>query len=248
MKAITVMLRPEEHKIFNVNMGSLFHGFLMETISPIYGEMFHRDGLKPYTQYITKSKGGNEWFWRINMLTDEAEEALLKPFTQGMIKNVEIKNKNISFKVVSVEENEAVQYKELVRNFYLGGCATRFRKIRFQTPCAFRSAGQYIFFPDIRLIYQSLMNKFDSFSGDISLKDEEVLEHLVKYTQIKSYRLRSTLFHLEGVRIPSFIGEIRIKINGPETLSNLANLLLHFGNWAGVGIKTSLGMGAMMCE
>ena len=92
------------------------------------------------------------------------------------------------------------------------------------------------------------MNKFDSFAGNMSIKDEEVLNHLVRHTKLISYKLRSTFFHLEGIKIPSFTGEISIRINGPETLANLANLLIYFGNWAGVGIKTSLGMGAVKCE
>ena len=57
--------------------------------------------------------------------------------------------------------------------------------------------------------------------------------------------MRSTRFHLEGVTIPSFIGEVTIKITGPQMMVNLANMLAAFGEYAGIGIKTSIGMGAV---
>lgn len=57
------------------------------------------------------------------------------------------------------------------------------------------------------------------------------------------YDLKSTTFSLEGVKIPSFIGKITIKITGTQTMANFAHMLFEFGEYAGVGIKTALGMG-----
>ena len=50
-------------------------------------------------------------------------------------------------------------------------------------------------------------------------------------------------FHLEGVKIASFMGSITIKIGGPQSLVNLVHLLMYFGEYSGVGIKTAIGMG-----
>ena len=73
--------------------------------------------------------------------------------------------------------------------------------------------------------------------------DEDALEQLCENTQIVRYDLKSVNFSLEGVRIPAFIGKITIKINGTKTMADFANMLLEFGTYAGVGIKTALGMG-----
>ncbi len=248
MKNITILLKPKENIKFNINMSSLFHGYLMEVLTPTFAKTCHEDGYKPFTQYIVKSEDESNWLWSINTLNDESEELIIKPFLNGNIKEVELKNKSAYFNIEGVKEDESVDYNTLVRNFYLNNSTLRNRRLTFITPCSFKSKDDYVFYPDLKLIYQSLMNKFDSFAGNMSIKDEEVLNHLSQYTKITSYRLRSTLFHLEGVKIPSFMGEIFVRINGPETLANLANLLLYFGNWAGVGIKTSLGMGAIKCE
>jgi len=52
-----------------------------------------------------------------------------------------------------------------------------------------------------------------------------------EYIEISGYKLRSTFFHLEGVRIPSFMGEITLNIKGPAQLVNLAHMLVFFGTY-----------------
>ena len=53
---------------------------------------------------------------------------------------------------------------------------------------------------------------------------------------------------MENFRIPAFVGNIRIKIKGTIASKNLINLLLDFGTYSGVGLKTSLGMGGIDIE
>ena len=77
---------------------------------------------------------------------------------------------------------------------------------------------------------------------------EETLEHIEKYVAITKYRLRSTNFSLEGVRIPGFVGSITFRVKGPQQLVNLIKMLAVFGQYASVGIKTALGMGRVEIE
>ena len=53
------------------------------------------------------------------------------------------------------------------------------------------------------------------------------------------------MFHLEGIKIPSFVGNITLKINGTRQFVNLINMLCEFGVYSGVGIKTAIGMGSI---
>ena len=50
---------------------------------------------------------------------------------------------------------------------------------------------------------------------------------------------------MEKVKIPAFIGKITIKLTGTKTMTNFANMLFEFGEYSGIGIKTSLGMGCI---
>ncbi|MBE7584012.1 CRISPR system precrRNA processing endoribonuclease RAMP protein Cas6 [Staphylococcus aureus] len=70
-------------------------------------------------------------------------------------------------------------------------------------------------------------------------------EELNRYVRINivDYKLKSTRFNLEKVKIPSFTGEIVFKIKGPLPFLQLTHFLLKFGEFSGSGMKTSLGMG-----
>lgn len=99
--------------------------------------------------------------------------------------------------------------------------------------------------PDLRYIYQSLMNKYSAASDTMDMYDEETLEQLVNSSRIIRYKLRSAVFPLEGVKIPSFMGEMCIKVTGASTMAKYARLLARFGEYSGVGIKTAMGMGGL---
>ncbi|MDE7432857.1 MAG: CRISPR system precrRNA processing endoribonuclease RAMP protein Cas6, partial [Lachnospiraceae bacterium] len=81
-----------------------------------------------------------------------------------------------------------------------------------------------------------------------TLKDEETLEQILKNTKVTKYNLQSVFFSLEGVKIPAFIGKIRIRVDGTETMQRFVRLLLEYSEYSGIGIKCSLGMGAVRLE
>ena len=57
----------------------------------------------------------------------------------------------------------------------------------------------------------SLINKHDCVSQGTQIFSEEIMEEIREHVSIVGYNLRSKMFHLEGVKIPSFIGSITIK-------------------------------------
>mgnify|MGYP002114963502 CR=1 FL=1 len=118
-------------------------------------------------------------------------------------------------------------------------------KISFDTPAAFKSRNDYVIVPDLHLVFQSLMKKATAATSDDSFFDEETLDALVQNSKIISYNLRTVKFSLEGRRITGFTGYISIYIKGPSLLKNFAKTLFRFGEYLGVGIKASIGMGAL---
>lgn len=97
----------------------------------------------------------------------------------------------------------------------------------------------------MNLIYKSLMRKYSAASDEMDMYDDDTLEQLVMGSEITRYRLQSTVFPLEGVSIPSYKGSMSVRIHGTDTMSRYARLLFRFGEYSGVGIKSSIGMGAM---
>lgn len=221
--------------------GSIFQGILMEQINPAYGEILHLNGLKPYSQSIHYE--GEKLIWEINTLNKQASIELIEPLKAGSFQKIGIKHDKQELDIL--EKQEVISnYQDLVNEYYFQNGNRRVR-IQFLSPTSFKQNGRYVFRPDIRLIFQSLMMKFDTFGDNLSVYSEEVLEQLVDNTHITGYNLKSVRFHLEGTSIPAFMGHMEVHINGPQPLVNLIHLLLRYGEYAGVGIKTAMGMGAM---
>ena len=62
------------------------------------------------------------------------------------------------------------------------------------------------------------------------------------------YKLRSTKYQMESIKINSFLGEICLLVKGPLTLVSIANLLFAYSEFAGIGAKTATGMGGIKIE
>lgn len=223
--------------MFGYYQSSNMQGILMERIHSGYAQQLHIAGLKPYSQHVT---GGSVKEWVIHTLTQEAYQEIICPLLNAEFQEFTIEKKEMQVKVLS-KELKSIPKKELLDEFY-SEAYDRYLDLKFLTPAAFRSGGAYVNMPDARYIYQSLMNKYSA-SSDLEMYDEETLEQLVKNSRIVSYRLKSAYFPLEGVKIPAFLGEMRIKAMGSPTLARYARLLVRFGEYSGVGIKTAIGMG-----
>ena len=242
LSSLNIELEGKIEKSRNDLLGSLFQGFIMENIDTDYADTLHVSTLHPYSQYVTMTD--DKIIWTLNTLNAEAKEKIADKIKK--MEKVNIKYKEKEYKIVSIKE-KSISYKDLVKENYLKDGSRRL-KISFLTPTSFKQDGRYVIFPTVRLIFQSLMLKFDKLSSDMEVFGKDILETFESYTEITMYKLRSTYFHLDGTKIPSFIGDITITIKGPAQLVNLANLLLKFGTYSGVGIKTGIGMGGIAFE
>lgn len=242
LNSLKIELEGEIGKSRSDLLGSLFQGFIMENIDANYADKLHVSALHPYSQYVTMSD--DKIIWTLNTLNNEAKEKIADRVKQ--MEKVNIKYKGKEYKIVSTKEG-SITYQSLVKESYLKDGIRRL-KVSFLTPTSFKQNGRYVIFPTVRLIFQSLMMKFDKSSSDMEVFDKDILETFEDCTEITMYKLRSTYFYLDGTKIPAFIGDITITVKGPAQLVNLANLLLRFGTYSGVGIKTGIGMGGIAFE
>ena len=242
LNSLKIELEGEIEKSRSDLLGSLFQGFIMENIDTNYADKLHVSALHPYSQYVTMSD--DKIIWTLNTLNNEAKKKIADRVKQ--MEKVNIKYKGKEYKIVSTKEG-SISYQNLVKESYLKDGIRRL-KVSFLPPTSFKQNGRYVIFPTVRLIFQSLMMKFDKSSSDMEVFDKDILETFEDCTEITMYKLRSTYFHLDGTKIPAFIGDITITVKGPAQLVNLASLLLKFGTYSGVGIKTGIGMGGIAFE
>ncbi|MDY5496676.1 MAG: CRISPR system precrRNA processing endoribonuclease RAMP protein Cas6 [Anaerobutyricum sp.] len=222
-------------------LASMLHGALMEQIESRYVEKLHKSEIHPFSQYVTIQK--DQIVWTVNCLTKEAEDIILSALEAKTFTSIYLSHRDETLFIQEKERKEC-SFPELINDYYFGE-KRNLLNIRFVSPTAFKSGGEYCIFPSIRLIFQSLMLKYDACCEENHVFSEEILAHYEKYARIIRYRLRSVSFHMEGVHIPAFTGDVTIKINGPQPMVNMAWMLAEFGTFSGIGIKTGLGMGGM---
>ena len=219
-------------------MASLFHGSLMELLPEEYAAGLHASQMHPYSQHLEKRE--NDWFWVVNTLNESSASEFNKALEE--VSRLKLKKHDLTVSITP-HSHRSISDEELRDLFYSGDVSDYFT-VRFLTPTAFKRQGAYLFYPDLFCVFQSLMNRCDAVL-DGGFTDEDALAELTEHARIIRYRLNSTFFSLEGVRIPSFLGTITIKITGTATMKRFAQMLLRFGEYSGVGIKTSIGMGAI---
>lgn len=231
---------PKLYKL-HFNKASLLHGVLMQTINSEYADELHKQGLKPYSQAVRCER--DKAVWHVRTFSAKAYEQIILPLQADTFHEFYLEHDDTCIKIKDKEEFHC-EKSSLIKTFYAEE-ADRYYTIEFMTPTAFKKEGRYYFFPNIYNIYYSLMQKYDASSSQEIMGDSDTLEQLEQHTEIVSYNLHSISFFCESVRIPAFMGQIGLRISGPQTMVNFAKLLFRFGEFSGIGIKTAMGMGMM---
>lgn len=242
MLSVTFSLQSLGPEPLNYAQASLFHGCLMELAAPEgdYGSILHNSPRPPFSQHL-EMRDGN-WYWTVSFLDGKAQELL---YVRHLRDLSELTLKHSGTRILLTERTESVLTDaDLGDLFYRSDCPHLLRA-EFVTPTAFKSRGEYVIFPTLRHIYQSLMSRYDAFHHEECLGDPETLESLSTGTRIIGYGLRTVPFHLEGIKVTGFTGYITLCHGRNRTLSSLSHALLRFGEYSGVGIKTAMGMGGM---
>ncbi|MBQ6583046.1 MAG: CRISPR system precrRNA processing endoribonuclease RAMP protein Cas6 [Mogibacterium sp.] len=239
LSKLTIQLNKFEG--LNYGVSSLMQGVLMEHIDPAYAEKLHEQSLNPYSQHIEIRPDCVDWI--ICTVTEEAREQIIVPLMAEDLQSIWLEHKQLRLEVLG-KTLEEMTYDELLERTYFAECP-RYVTVEFRTAAAFKVNGNYQFYPTVEHLLMSLIRKHDRFAGRFEIYTDKIEQELRENIQITDYRLRSTRFHLEGVRIPSFLGSVTLRIGGPRQFVSLINMLLAFGEYTGVGIKTGLGMGAV---
>lgn len=226
------------------SLGPYLQGVLMEHIDSEYASWLHAQPFNPYSQYCLVGPDKKTLSWHVNTLSEEAFRQIALPLQQ--IEGFEIRSTGMALKVESLTVSSIGQ-RELTDMIY--GAQDRRIRMEFTTPTAFKRANSYVFMPDVRSVFQNLLMRYYQVYEGSNEVEEETLRYLEQHISITSYRLQSRYFdHVSGrAKIPGFVGTVTLGLGGPQQVCGLAHMLARFGEYAGIGIKTSMGMGGMRC-
>lgn len=224
-------------------LGPFFQGVLMELIDSEYAGYLHQLPFNPYSQYVLEEESGNKLRWRVSALNDEAADQLLRVLQETSVINLRARGVALEVDGLKIEQIPLIRLTDILHEQHDSRMS-----VRFLTPTAFKSKGEYIIMPSPRLIFQNLLMRYEqTYSGSKEI-DFETIDYLDSHTRISSYSLRSRYFtNIGGTsnKIPAFVGRMTLHFSGPQAVTGLARMLLLFGSYSGIGIKTSMGMGAV---
>ncbi len=229
-----------------VHWGSILHGALMEMLPDILAAKLHISGVKPFSQHLRLDAEAKH-YWVLSALNEEMATVFETVLLNKLPCSVYLKQKGFSIQLGQPKVVEKSTYKELADRAFGTGTLERRHTFVFGTPTTFKTAGSHVLFPTTDLMVQSLMQRWDAFSDQLTLSDGEVREHLGEHISIQEYRLKTAYYGLEGTRVKGFVGDLNLYVQGPEALCRIADLLLRFACYSGIGIKTALGMGGCFC-
>ena len=234
---------PKNEKVHRA-MGSILQGALMEIIGVETSKELHCEGSRPYSQFIYFDKNKNVPIWRVNVLNDWAYEKILIPLAHKQQIFLRHKNYHVNFLEHQIISEES--YYDLAERF-MSNNATIINGVAadFLTTTSFRRDGRYVIFPEIYLIVQSLLNRWNNFSNSFIVEGENLPHILANFIKIQEYNFYNQNFLLEHQKVDGFCGRMTTTFEGERATKNLLGLLFEYANYSGVGIKTAIGMGAI---
>jgi len=116
--------------------------------------------------------------------------------------------------------------------------------LRFITPTAFSQNRVYLPLPLPSLMFRSWLERWNHFAP-VYLGSDELVHYLSESIAVSRHNIQTRSFPIHSGRVTGFVGAVTLQILSlPDPLlANVANLLLHYAQFAGTGMKTRLGMG-----
>ena len=220
--------------------GYRLYAALLESAPPAFGTGVHQDGVTPVSQYFISK--GSTLHWSVTLLGQRCQEALGPALERQEV--FALQRDNIRLKVLARSVRTVPDVETLLT--WAAGCSGSHR-LQFRTAAAFKSQGQYLNLPTARLIVQSLLKKWNGCFPDCPIEDVdgEGMETLAAGLRCQRFQLSDRMFYLKGNLIPGFVGTLSLENQLAGFRRQLADALLIFSGYAGVGIKTALGMGGV---
>jgi CRISPR-associated endoribonuclease Cas6 len=117
-------------------------------------------------------------------------------------------------------------------------------QLKFVTPTAFSQGKIYLPLPLPSLMFRSWLERWNHFAP-VYLGSTELVGYLEQAIAFSRHRLQTAPFRVHTGQVTGFKGDITLRVlhSTDPLLVNVANLLIHYSEFAGTGIKTRLGMG-----
>ena len=238
MKRLEVTVQTSGHPL-RIDSGSVMHGIIMELLPPPWPARLHEDGNSTMSQWLEPKENG-KCIWHIGILQDDLGDILYRQLQSR--ENLYSAHHQEFLRIDGLQKREILP-EDLLASFLMNEEIPAGIRLFFRSPTTHKSKGEYVLFPSLSLIVGSLQKKMVRVWPDNLLADETLGQQIAEQSRITRYKLKTCSFGLEGTRVNGYTGSIDIRFRGEDMLRRLSAAVFSLSEWAGVGIKTALGMG-----
>lgn len=219
--------------------GYRLYAALLDMLPAEFGASVHSGETTPVSQFVTVRRDGG-CLWTVNLLGEDSEKAVSP--TLDAAEAFAPDNGRLRLAVIERRKRVVPDADALLRQ---AARSPGLHTLTFRTPAAFKSQGRYVSLPTERLIVQSLLKKWNGSVPECPIEDEDGggMDALANGLRFRGFRLRDAAYSLKGKRIPGFAGSLTLENRLDGFHRQIADALLIFSGFAGIGIKTALGMG-----
>ncbi|MPY66372.1 CRISPR system precrRNA processing endoribonuclease RAMP protein Cas6 [Deinococcus sp. SDU3-2] len=229
-------------------LGVPLHGLVfaaLEHLNPGLSAHLHAAEVKPFRVGAAQwqdVEGGAVVRFLLGALADDLTDVLLEAFTPGGTHGDE--NATLWGEVLDVEVLARETYAALYAR-HAGGTSGRTIHLRFVTPTTFQATGLDMPFPVPKTVFYGLQRRWEAFSD---LRFGEDLNGWVgRAVRVQDFQLRPRSVYFKGVReaaLSACVGEVQFTLARPGDIEPaFVRLLADYANFAGVGYKTTYGLG-----
>lgn len=238
-----------------------FYDSITEVSPEVADRLHHAEGAKPFTvsQLFGKYKQSEgmlhlnpqTYSFRVTVLTSELYGALRQILATKMAKGEVIQLGGMKFSIEQVVlggEGEIYagqsSYEELWQT-----PARREYSFQFVTPTSFRMGRGHLPFPLPGSVYRGLWQKWNQFAPRQFTMGKELLDTVQEQVFPSQHEIKTKLLPRSGAKFLGFVGTCTFEVLGDISAERLHNLtvLSEFAYYAGVGSKTTEGMGQTLC-
>lgn len=222
---------------FRMEWGYRLYAVLLSLAPPDFSNTVHQNGFTPISQYVTPQ--GGDSIWTINLLGAPCVSAL-SPVIEGL-SIVHLEKGNVTFQVEQVRQQQVHRVEELfvpVRPQF---------SLRVCTPLAFKQRGVVVTTVSSRLVLQSLLKQWNAVFPACPIEDEngQGLDAMAQGVTLSWLQCQPRRYYLKGHPIEGNTGALLVENRLSGFHADLAQALFAFATFAGVGVKTTLGMGGV---
>ena len=233
---------------YEINHTHLHACFLqmVNNVSPQLAQTLHDDPQNKAFTLCILEEAENKLLWRLTLLDDLLFKPFTDIFTQTMTMDLRIGANKIN--IASVNCSPLSGYKLANFAFYsqMVEAVGNSKTLGFEilTPLAFKSGDWDLPLPIPKLFFKSLHNRWQTYSA-VKFNFDDLDNFLEKHIFISRFQLESKEFSNGKAISIGAVGSMKFIIKGkvPSDFIKYINILSDYSFYAGVGKKTTMGMG-----